>query len=62
MKHRLAALLTLLPLLAGCGPTVTVAPPDKPITINMNIKIEHDVRIRLDKAAEDLIQQNSEIF
>ncbi|MBF0585178.1 MAG: YnbE family lipoprotein [Magnetococcales bacterium] len=51
-----------LALLAGCSPTVTVAPPDKPIVINMNIKIEHDIRIRMDKEVDALIRKDKDIF
>ena len=49
-------------LLAGCSPTVKVAPPDKPIVINMNIKIEHDIRIKMDREVEELIGEDSDIF
>lgn len=48
--------------MVGCSPTVTVAPPDKPIVINMNIKIEHDIRVKLDKEVDNLINQNSDLF
>ncbi|WOI52500.1 YnbE family lipoprotein [Parvularcula sp. LCG005] len=48
-------------LLSGCA-TVKVQAPDKPIEINLNVKIEQDVRVRLDKDVEDLIQSNPDIF
>lgn len=48
--------------LAGCAPRVTVEPPDKPITINLNIKIEHEVRVKVEKDVEDLIETDSELF
>mgnify|MGYP003599128180 FL=1 len=28
-------------LAPGCTPKVQIEPPDKPITINLNVKIEH---------------------
>ena len=49
-------------LVVGCSPTVTVAPPDKPIVINMNIKIEHDIRIKMDKEVDALIKNDNDIF
>ena len=49
-------------LAVGCAPTVTVAPPDKPIVINMNIKIEHDIRIKMDKEVDELISKDSDLF
>lgn len=53
--------LALIALL-GCSPTVKVEAPDEPIEINLNIKIEQDIRIRLDKDVEELITENSDIF
>jgi hypothetical protein len=32
-------------LYAPCG----VAAPDKPITINLNVKIDHEIRVKVDK-------------
>lgn len=48
--------------LAACSPTVKVEPPDKPIVINLNVKIEQEVRIKLEKDVEDLIAKNDELF
>ncbi len=48
-------------LLAGCA-TVKVQAPDKPIEINLNVKIEQEVRVRLDRDIEDLIANNPDIF
>lgn len=48
--------------LPGCAPTVKVAPPDEPIVINMNIKIEHEIRVKVDKDLEQLFEEESEIF
>ncbi len=44
------------------GGCVTVNAPDKPIVINLNIKITQDVVYRLDGDAKSLIQQNQGIF
>ena len=48
--------------LAGCSPTVKVEAPSEPITINMNIKIQHDVLVRVDREVEDLLSENSGLF
>ncbi|MFQ6370568.1 YnbE family lipoprotein [Shewanella sp. YIC-542] len=48
-------------MLGGCTPTVKIAPPDKPIVINLNVKIEHEIRIKVDKALDDLVS-NEELF
>ena len=49
-------------LVAACTPTVRVEPPSEPITINLNIKIEQEVRIRVEKDLEDLFTSESDLF
>jgi hypothetical protein len=40
---------------AACSPTVRVEAPSEPITINLNIKLDADVRLRVEeKAKEDV--------
>jgi hypothetical protein len=56
------SLLACLPLLAACTPTVKVEAPDKPIEINMNVKIDHEVRVKVEKDLEDKISSNPELF
>jgi hypothetical protein len=51
-----------LAVLAGCQPTVRVEAPEKPIVINLNVKIEQDVRVRLEKDVEQVLDRNPEIF
>jgi hypothetical protein len=38
--------------LAACTPTVEVATPKEPITINLNIKLDADVRLRVEEDAK----------
>lgn len=54
--------LLLVVLAAGCQPTVRVEAPKEPITINLNIKLDADVRVKLEKQAEQDIQENPNIF
>lgn len=49
-------------LFAGCTPTVKVEAPQEPITINLNVKIDQEVRIRLDEEVENLIAENPDLF
>lgn len=49
-------------LLAGCAPTVKVEAPDKPIEINMNVRIEHEIRVKIEKDVEELIATNKGLF
>lgn len=47
---------------AACTPTVRIEASDKPITINLNVKIDQEVRYRLDKDLEDAIAKNPDLF
>jgi len=49
-------------LLCGCNPTVRVEAPDKPIEINLNVKIEHNIRLQVDRELESLFDENSDVF
>ena len=60
---RAAAALLLLGLpLTACQPTVAVEAPKEPITINLNIKLDADVRLRIEETAQDDIEENADIF
>lgn len=54
--------IVMLTLLGACTPTVQVAAPKEPITINLNIKLDADVRVRLEEAAKKDIKNNPGIF
>ncbi len=47
-------------LLAGCTPRIEIAASKEPITINMNVKIEHEIHIKLDKDVENLLKSRSD--
>jgi hypothetical protein len=57
-----AVLASLVLGLSGCNPTVKVEAPDKPIVINLNVKIEQEVRIKVDKDVESLVNNNPNLF
>lgn len=52
----------LLPLVVGCAPTVALKAPEKPITINLNVKIDHEIRIKVNKDLEQLFSEDSDLF
>jgi len=54
--------LVLLVGLAGCTPTVQLAVPNEPININLNVKIEHEIYIKVDKQLDDLFSKSSGLF
>jgi YnbE-like lipoprotein len=49
-------------MLAACQPTVKVEAPDKPIVINLNVKIEQEVRVKIDREVEDLLKTQPDLF
>ncbi len=51
-----------LGLLVGCTPKVQVEAPKEPITINLNVKIEHEIRVKVDRDLEDLFAEKDELF
>lgn len=55
-------LLVFAGLLTGCSPTVKVEAPDKPIVINMNMKIDHKVRVKVQKDLKKAKKDNPDIF
>ncbi len=52
----------LLLLVAACTPTVQVVAPKEPITITLNVKIEHEVRVKVDKELDALFDKDSDLF
>ncbi len=61
-RYRWILLPGLAATLLACNPTVKVEAPDKPITINMNIKIEHEIRVRVEKDLENVLSEDSGLF
>jgi len=61
MKKISIFLLTTF-LLSACSPTVKLQAPEKPIEINLNIKIEQHVKISIDKDVKQAISTNKDIF
>lgn len=45
----------------ACTPQVQVQAPKEPITINLNVKLDADVRLRVEEKAEDDVE-NKPIF
>ncbi|MEQ8346306.1 MAG: YnbE family lipoprotein [Sneathiellaceae bacterium] len=58
----MAAAAAGLLAVAACQPTVRVEAPREPITINLNVKLDADVRVRLEETARKDISSNPSIF
>lgn len=49
-------------LLAACTPTVQLEAPEKPIEINLNVNIEHHVKVEIQRDVRKAISTNNDIF
>lgn len=45
----------------GCIP-VQIQAPEDPIEINLNVNIRQEVIVRLERDAQELLQQNEDLF
>ena len=63
LRMRAWFILTAL-FCCACAPKAEVAvkAPEKPIVINLNVKIEHEIRVKVDKDLDNLFKDDSELF
>ena len=59
MNKILVAVVVLL--LSACTHKVQVETKE-PITININVKIDHEIRVKVDKELDDIFSDDSELF
>ena len=45
----------------ACTPQVEVSAKE-PITINLNVKIEHEIRVKVDKELDSVFSENKGLF
>jgi hypothetical protein len=62
IRTRLASAVFALACGAGCTPKVALEAPKEPIVINMNVKIDHEIRVKLDKDLEQAMADDPETF
>lgn len=60
--NKVLVLLLLPAFVWGCAPTVKLQAPDKPIEINLNVNIEHHVKVEIEKDVRASIAKNKQIF
>jgi len=62
--RNLASILVFLAtvVLVSCTPRVEVAAPEKPITINLNVKIDHEIRVKVEKDLDNVFTDQSGLF
>lgn len=49
-------------MVAACQHRVQLEAPREPIVINMNVKIEQEVRVRVEEDVDQLLEDNPELF
>jgi len=49
-------------LLSACQPRVALEAPKEPIVINLNVKIEQEVKVKVENDVEDLFNDNDDLF
>ena len=60
--YRPALAALLLALTAACSPTVQVAMPTEPIHIKLDVKIEHEIRVKVEQQLDKLLGPESGLF
>ena len=48
--------------ITACTPSVQVALPNEPININLNVKIQHEILIKIDKQLDNMFSSSSGLF
>mgnify|MGYP000321385286 CR=1 FL=1 len=57
-RLRQGAVIVLIAFLSGaCTPTVQMAAPKEPITVNLNVKIQHEIYVKVDKEVDELFDE-----
>ncbi len=60
MKKILTAVCAIF-IISGCTHRVEVSAKE-PITINLNLKIDHEIKVKVDKQLDDIFSDDSDIF
>lgn len=62
MYWRLMITAVVVGILTACTPKVQLAAPSEPININLNVKIQHEIYIKVDKELDELFSESSGLF
>ena len=60
--ERIGRGISIIAVAAGLAGCVNVSAPERPIEINLNITIRQEVVVRLQRDAQELIQNNPGVF
>ena len=62
MKILILGTLSCFLFAAACTPTINEEAPDKPIEINMNINIKHEILIKVEREVEEMFEEEDDLF
>lgn len=60
MRKILTTMLAIF-IITGCTHKVEVSAKE-PITINLNLKIDHEIKVKVDKELDDIFSEESDVF
>lgn len=58
---KILSLVLAIVIFTGCTHKVEISTKD-PITINLNLKIDHEIKVKVDKELDDVFNDDSDIF
>lgn len=58
----IVSLFFALIFISGCNPTVRIEAPKEPIKIEANIKIQHEIVVRVEKELDEALSEDSGLF
>lgn len=56
-----AGILSLFTLATACTHKVQIEPSDKPFVVNLNVKIDHDIRVKIEDQNQDLLNLEEQL-
>ena len=62
MHWRLVIMAVAVGVMTACTPTVQLAAPSEPININLTVKIQHEIYIKVDRELDELFSESSGLF
>lgn len=62
MMKQVIAFGALALMCGACQPKLQLVAPERPIVINLNVKIDQQVRVRLEEDVDELITENPDLF
>ncbi len=62
MKLSKLGILATVIAIGGCTMHHTIEPSDKPIIVNLNVKIDHEIRVKVRDENQDLLNLEDEVL